>query len=93
MKATKKILCMVLSILVIFSAVLPVGAASVWDVFWNDTDEAKMALIMQPGADETERRFSWYMPEGTEVCSVEISKNPLMAGAGPALSGTSPASP
>lgn len=81
MKKVKNIICLLLSILVVFSAAVPAGAISVWDMYWNDTEEAERGIIMQPGKNETERNFSWYMPQSVTSCSVEISTNPFMAGA------------
>lgn len=81
MNKTKKALCTVLSILLIFSAVIPAGAVSVWDIYWNDTEEAERGIIMQPGTDETERNFSWYTDESITSCSVEVSYSPFMTDA------------
>ncbi len=78
MKNTKKVLSIFLSVLLLFSAVVPAGAVSVWDIYWSDTEEAARGIIMQPGKDESERNFSWYMPESVTDCFVEISLNPLM---------------
>ncbi|MBQ9945759.1 MAG: metallophosphoesterase family protein [Clostridia bacterium] len=78
MKNTKKVLSIFLSVLLLCSAVVPAGAVSVWDIYWSDTEEAARGIIMQPGKDESERNFSWYMPESVTDCFVEISLNPLM---------------
>lgn len=78
MKKVKSIICVVLSVVLVLTAVPAVSAVSVWDIFWNDTDEVEKALVMQPGNDESERNFSWYMPEEIQECSVKIGTDPLM---------------
>ena len=76
MKKVKNALCVVLSLILVLSSSPAVSAVSLWDAFWS-ADEADDALIMQPGKDESERNFSWYMTENTS-CAVEISTNFLM---------------
>lgn len=78
MKKAKSILSIVLVVLMLCSSGVASTAASVWDIFWADTEEATRGIIMQPGRDESERNFSWYMPESVTSCSVEISTNMLM---------------
>ncbi len=78
MKKSKSILCIVLSLVMIFTAVPAVSAVSVWDSIWNDTEEVEKAIIMQPGRDESERNFSWYMSEDVTSCSIKISTDPFM---------------
>lgn len=78
MKKSKSILCIVLSLVMVFTAVPAVFAVSVWDSIWNDTEEVEKAIIMQPGRDESERNFSWYMSEDVTSCSVKISTDPFM---------------
>lgn len=65
-------------LLLVCSCVAPVNAVSVWDVFWADEEESARGIIMQPGADETQRNFSWYMPQDVTECSVLVSTNALM---------------
>ncbi len=83
MKKSKSILSLILAIVMVMSiAVAPAGAVdSGWGILWSDTQEATRGIIMQPGVDETERNFSWYMPADVTSCSVEVSKNPLMLNA------------
>ncbi len=80
MKKVKNLFCIALSILLAVSCVPAVSAASYWDIYWNDTEESQMGIIIQPGKTESERNFSWYMNEDVTACSVEISTNPLMLG-------------
>ena len=82
MKNMKKVLSILLSILLLASVcAVPAGAASVWDSFWADSEEAARGIIMQPGADETERNFSWYMSAEVTTCSVLIDDEPTMTDA------------
>ena len=80
MKRVKKLFCIALSVLLVVACIPAVSAASYWDIYWNNTEESQMGLILQPGTDESERNFSWYMSEEITSCSVEISTNPLMLG-------------
>lgn len=81
MKKVKKLISILLVALLVASAAAPANAISMWDLYWNDTQEASRGIIMQPGRTETERNFSWYMPADTESCAVELSTNPLMLNA------------
>ncbi len=45
------------------------------------SEEAKRGIIVGPGADDTERYFSWYMPADTASCRVEISEKEDMTDA------------
>ncbi len=81
MKKSAKILSVVLSILVLFSAVVPASAASVWDSCWENTEEAQRGIILQPGKNESERNFSWYMKSFETACYVKIGTSPDMADA------------
>ena len=81
MKKFRNILSIVLAVIMLFTATVSASAVSVWDIYWQDTEEAARGIIMQPGKDETERNFSWYMPESVTSCSVEISTNMFFAGA------------
>lgn len=78
MKKVKSVLSIFLAALLLCSATLSVGAVSFWDIYWNDTDEAQLGLIMQPGATEESRNFSWCVSEETTSCSIEISDNIFM---------------
>jgi len=44
MKKSKSILCIVLSLVMVFTAVPAVSAVSVWDSIWNDTEEVEKPL-------------------------------------------------
>ena len=59
----------------------PANAVSGWDVFWADEEEAARGIIMQPGADETQRNFSWYTDKEVDTCSVLIGTDPLLLNA------------
>lgn len=78
MKNTKKIISVVISVLLLVTAIVPAGAVSSWDIYWNDTEEAGRGIIIQPGKTESERNFSWYMDEAITDCSLLLSTNPLM---------------
>ncbi len=80
MKNTKKLFCLILSVLIVFSGTFSASALSFDELAWADTSESQLGIIMQPGRNETERNFSWYMPYETDSCRVEISTNPLMLG-------------
>ena len=78
MKTTSKILCVVLSIIMVLSALPAAGAVSGFDALWADTEESQRGIIIQPGESESERNFSWYMDEDETECSLLLSTNPLM---------------
>lgn len=78
MKNTKKLISIVLSLILVFTCMPNAYALSYNELLWADTKEAQMGIIMQPGKDESERYFSWYLPEGESDCHIEISRNPLM---------------
>lgn len=81
MKKVKNLFCIALSILMVLSVIPAVSASSGWDIFWNDTEESELGLIMQPGRTESERNFSWYMNEDVNSAYLEIGTNPLLIGA------------
>lgn len=81
MKKSAKFLSVVLSILVMLSALIPASAVSVWDSYWENTTEAQRGIIVQPGSNESERNFSWYMRAHETECAVKISTDPLMTDA------------
>ncbi len=81
MKIAKKLLCLLLSVILVLSGTLAGSAVSTDELFWADSEEAQRGIIMQPGRDESERNFSWCVSEDESSCRVEISTNPLMAGA------------
>ncbi len=78
MKKASKLLCVVLSIIMVLTALPAAGAVSYFDVLWADTEEAQRGIIIQPGRTEAERNFSWYMAEDETECSLLLSTNPLM---------------
>ncbi len=106
MKKTKTAISIMLSLLMVFTALLPVSATSVsveettavteeetsqtfpetvydadLEKQWENTDEAKRGITLNPGKDESERNFSWYMKESVTSCAVEISENEDMSAA------------
>ncbi len=48
---------------------------------WADTEEAKRGINVNPGRDNSERNFSWYMGADITSCSVEISEKEDMSDA------------
>ena len=80
MKKIKNLFCIVLSIIMVLSVIPAVSASSGWDIFWNDTAESQLGLIIQPGKNESERNFSWYMSEDVVSAYLEIGTNPLLIG-------------
>ena len=68
-------------LLVVIGCVAPANAVSGWDVLWADEEEAARGIIMQPGADETQRNFSWYADADVTACSVLVATNPLFTDA------------
>ncbi len=77
----KKATSVLLAVMLMASCLVPAGAVSAWDVYWADSKEAARGIIMQPGEDETQRNFSWYMDADVTSCHVEISDNPQMVDA------------
>ena len=77
-KITKKLLCVLLTAVLLSSSVLPTFAMSefAWDFVW-ESDDAKAGLIMFVGSDETERNFTWYTPD-ENTPEVTVSSNILM---------------
>ena len=73
----KKVLSLILAAIMLLTCVSFVSAESNWDSFWNDTQELERAVIMQPGKDETQRNFSWYVYSPAE-CYVEIGTDELL---------------
>lgn len=77
-KITKKLLCVLLTAVLLSSSVIPTFAMSefAWDYVW-ESDDAKAGLIMFVGSDETERNFTWYTPD-ENTPKVTVSSNILM---------------
>lgn len=46
---------------------------------WANTEEAKRGITINPGKDESERNFSWYMSEAVTSCKVLISEKEDMS--------------
>lgn len=53
--------------------------ADQWESYYSQAADASRGIIMQPGATESERNFSWYMTEPSEYCRVSLSQNPDMS--------------
>lgn len=111
MKKTKAIISIFLSLLMLFTAMLPVGATvadettlpaeettletgeitdtpeeevvynAALEAEWENTDEAKRGITVNPGKTESERNFSWYMAADVTECRVEISEKEDMSDA------------
>lgn len=103
MKKTKAIISILLSALMLFTAILPVWATvaeettvlteettaasenqeaapeeeivydAALEAEWENREEAKRGITVNPGKTESERNFSWYMKEDVTSCAVEIS--------------------
>lgn len=74
----KKLLCVLLTVILVLTSAIPVFAAdnAQWDAIW-ESDDTKAGLMMFVGSDETERNFTWYTEtENTPV--VSVSKNALL---------------
>lgn len=52
-----------------------------WDAYLSSEADADDGIIIQPGADGTQKNFSWYAPAETEQVAVLISTSPDLAGA------------
>lgn len=116
MKSTKKFISILLSLLMLATALIPVAATvtdettlpeaeettlSVGDesdapeaeeaedkaydaaleAEWENTEEAKRGITVNPGKTNSERNFSWYMSADVSYCAVEISEKEYMADA------------
>ncbi len=116
MKSTKKFISILLSLLMLATALIPVAATvtdettlpeaeettlSVGDeadapeaeeaedkacdaaleAEWENTEEAKRGITVNPGKTESERNFSWYMSADVSECRVEISEKEDMSDA------------
>ena len=80
-KFTKSILCILMTTVMLTTAIVPSFAAEnfAWDAIF-ESDDTKAGLIMFAGSDETERNFTWYTEtENTPV--ITLSTNLLMLGA------------
>ena len=63
-KTVRKILALVLTLVMTASVCVPAFAVSKdeWAAYWK-TEDAKSAVTVFPGSDESERRLSWYNEE------------------------------
>ena len=79
-KFTKSLTALLISVIMLVTAVVPAFAeGNSWDAVFEAAD-TKAGLVMFPGSDETERNFTWYTEtENTPV--VTLSTNILMADA------------
>ena len=74
----KKLLCFVLTAVLLATSVVPTFAMSEtsWDSVWSSAD-AEAGLIMFVGSDESERNFTWYTEE-QNTPSVVVSTNGML---------------
>ena len=111
MKIAKNALSIVLSFVLVFTALIPAFATAVpsdeettataaenvensedektqdegtsydkeLEEQWDNTEEAKRGIVINPGKDETERNFRWYMAKDVIKARVEISENEDMS--------------
>ena len=52
-----------------------------WDAYLAAEPDADDGIIMQPGADGTQKNFSWYVPAQTQRVRVLVAASPDLAGA------------
>ena len=52
-----------------------------WDAYLAAEPDADDGIIMQPGADGTQKNFSWYAPAKTQRVRVLVAASPDLAGA------------
>ena len=75
----KKTLAILLGVLLCALTVLPAAAQiysqAEWEDYFYGTPDATRGLIMQPGRNETERYFSWLLPDGSSDFYVSVSEN------------------
>ena len=67
------LLCFALLCGILCTGASALEADSRWQQYYAQFVEDGSAIYMAPGADETERNFSWYAPKGAENCRVRIS--------------------
>lgn len=80
----KKTLCLFLAaLLLLLSLPAPSFAFTQeeWDAYLAAEPDADDGIIMQPGADGTQKNFSWYAPAQTQTVRVLVSASPDLAGA------------
>lgn len=76
----KKTLSFLSAILLLATLALPAFAESkysteAWEKYWNSYADLETGIIIQPGTNETQRNFSWYVSAGTKKCYLEIGKD------------------
>lgn len=75
MKATKKLLSVIIAVVMLVTMTLPSFAVSKedWESVWT-SDDANAGIIMFVGSNESERNFSWYSENESEPF-VTVSEN------------------
>lgn len=79
----KKTLSVFLALLMLAGcfAVPSFAADADWKYYLENDADAGKGIIMQPGADGTEKNFSWYAPEDAKDACVDVSLKSDMSGA------------
>ena len=80
----KKILSVFLAVLLLAVSLAAPSFAMTqteWDAYLSSEADADDGIIIQPGADGTQKNFSWYAPAETEQVAVLLSTSPDLAGA------------
>lgn len=81
LKMNKKILSVFLAFVMVFTAFSPAyaqTAENAWNSYW-ETADAKAGIIMFPGADDSQRNFSWYS-DSESVPEIVLSEKSDMSG-------------
>ena len=77
MKQTKRtislLLCVLLLCSTLFTGASALEADDTWRQYWDSYSKDGSAIYMAPGADESERNFSWYAPQDAGQCRVLVS--------------------
>ena len=77
MKTAKKLSAVLLSVIMLFTMLVPASAVSEkdWNKLW-ESEDAKAGIIMFVGSNESERNFSWYSETESEpTVTVSTKKN------------------
>lgn len=81
----KKTISVLLCAIVFLCALVPIGSAytakEAWEAYYEENADVGRTMLMQPGADETQRNFSWIAPKNAKDCFVSVSTNANMSGA------------
>lgn len=78
----KKTLSILLTVVLLAAGLMAPSTAltrAEWDAYLASDADACRGLVMQPGADGTQKNFSWYVPADTSEVCVDISTSPDMA--------------